>query len=91
MCLFQEISVLAGNDQIVWREIRRQYDAAVDLGHQGRYVRETQLAGDRDAVITIFHEVHLADLINLDRWEFLPLLHCRTYPRPARFICAITR
>ena len=69
--------------QIAGRDALVGVDLGEDLGDHRVDLVEPELAGDRDAVVAVDHEVELADAVDLDRRHVGPAAHRGRNPLPA--------
>ena len=65
--LFEEFGVGAFLFQFVGLNIRGQVDGDVNFDDKGIYIGLTVFAGDGNAVIAVFDEVHFPDFVEFDR------------------------
>ena len=79
----QELGILRLQDQLIRLNLRRQGHFAVHLGHVGLDVSSAYLAGHGDAVVTILHEIGVANAVHSDGRQAGQAGHRYLDPRPA--------
>ena len=87
----QEASILGLDDQVIWPDIGREGHLGLNLDDMGLDVGRAKLPGNGYPVVTVQHEIGLADLINLNGRQASQIHHRQLDTRPSPFILVCTR
>ena len=79
----QKIDILSGLEQLSGIHVVRERRPGADFDDARRDGFPAELPGNRDAMMSVLHEINIAEAVDLDRRDCLPAPHGGIQPGPA--------